>query len=375
MSIASEYEIEQKFILSQKYILSKQFKKSSEILKELTQITNSTRIELEYARSLYYEKKYLDAKKIFKKIYDDKDTPYQVKSTISKFLKDINNKLGYFDFNLSIVSEQNPGNDPGKGTYTVFGWLPLNYSSNSDENETIYGTLGEINFGKKLFNSTLFRTNLRARTFGKDEYSIHDRNELNISVLQNLPNYLYLEPNFYVHEKTDQNYKVTSNKFGFAKLFNKFYIDLNRSFGYRDFKTNNSLNSDIWSNSLTLVTGEFFNADISLNFIEENVNSKNDLNSFNNDTYQVSFTKKILNNRFILDASYSNSKTDYDKFDNFWFEKRNDEIDTFRAGLCDRNLRIFNRYICFESSMTNSKSNIDFFSYDAKNFLLTFKKF
>ena len=368
-------EIEQKFIRSQQLIALKQYKQSSQILKEISEITNALRLKLEYARSLYLEKNYKESKKIFEEVYFNKETPYQVKATIAKYLKEIDNRIGYLNFNISLVSEENPGNDPGSGTYNIFGFIPLNYNSQGEDTKTIYGGLGEINAGKKLNDNLILRTNLRLRSFGKSEYSQHDRDEVNVVLrYQPLKHHFYAEPSYYIHKKENQDYNISSGKIGFAKLYENFFLDYNRSFGYRDFDQNKSLNSDIWTDSLTIVTGEFFNSNVSLSYIKENNNAKNDLNSFNSDTIHLGIEKKLFNNRFIINPSYQITKSDYDKFDGFWYQKRNDEIENLRLGICDRNLRIFGRYICLTASKINSASNINFYSYDSSNIMFTLRK-
>jgi hypothetical protein len=72
--------------------------------------TDSPRVKLELARTLYLEGKYDEAKALFREVSADSDTPWRVVDNIAPFVREIEEKTGYLKFGLTVVSDSNPRN-------------------------------------------------------------------------------------------------------------------------------------------------------------------------------------------------------------------------------------------------------------------------
>jgi hypothetical protein len=80
------------------------------ILREMLKSTQSPRVRLELARTLFLQGKYAEAKALFKEISLQSDTPWRVRDNIALFVSEIEERTGYFKFGVIVVSDSNPGN-------------------------------------------------------------------------------------------------------------------------------------------------------------------------------------------------------------------------------------------------------------------------
>lgn len=116
------------------------------IFRGMLERTDSPRVKLELARTLFLQAKYEEAKRLFKEVSVQADTPWRVRDNIALFVREIEERTGYLKFGVTVVSDSNPGNiarqkefaigdvlvtstaAPEKVTglrYAAQGWLPL----------------------------------------------------------------------------------------------------------------------------------------------------------------------------------------------------------------------------------------------------------
>lgn len=91
------------------------------ILRELVQKTNSPRIKLELARTLFYEKRYRESRAIFKEVQLEPDIPWRVRDNIDAFIRQIDNIIGYVRGAVSVISDNNPENITSQREFTIGG--------------------------------------------------------------------------------------------------------------------------------------------------------------------------------------------------------------------------------------------------------------
>ncbi len=80
------------------------------IFRELLERSDSPRVKLELARTLFLQAKYKAAKALFKEVLTQSDTPWRVRDNIANFVRLIEDRTGYLKFGLSLVSDSNPRN-------------------------------------------------------------------------------------------------------------------------------------------------------------------------------------------------------------------------------------------------------------------------
>ena len=80
------------------------------IFREMLTQTQSPRVKLELARTLFAQAKYAEAKPLFKEVSLQSETPWRVRDNIALFVREIEERTGYLKFGVTVVSDSNPGN-------------------------------------------------------------------------------------------------------------------------------------------------------------------------------------------------------------------------------------------------------------------------
>jgi hypothetical protein len=83
--------------------------------------TESPRVKLELARTLFYLKEYRESRDLFKAVMLEPELPWRVRDNIEVFLRAIDDVEGYVRFSASIVSDSNPRNITSERQFTVGG--------------------------------------------------------------------------------------------------------------------------------------------------------------------------------------------------------------------------------------------------------------
>ena len=120
--------------------------RAESIFRGMLESTDSPRVKLELARTLFLQGKYPEAKRLFKDVSLRDETPWRVRDNIALFVREIEERTGYLKFGFTAVSDSNPGNvarqkefsigdlrvtpteAPKKMSglrYSAQGWLPL----------------------------------------------------------------------------------------------------------------------------------------------------------------------------------------------------------------------------------------------------------
>jgi hypothetical protein len=97
-----------------------QMAQAIEMLTALEAQTAAPRVKLELARMLFQAGEHRRARAMFAKVYRQ-DLPYPVRRRVNLFLDDLDQRLGYVRPSLGIRIDDNPTQQPGSGTYRIFG--------------------------------------------------------------------------------------------------------------------------------------------------------------------------------------------------------------------------------------------------------------
>jgi hypothetical protein len=141
--------LQRSFIEGVQQLENGNLEQAESVFREMLKSTDSARVKLELARTLFLEGKYDDAKALFQEISMRTDTPWRVRDNIQHFVRAIEDKTGYLKFGVTVISDSNPLNlaaqkefsigglqvtpteAPKKMTglrYSARGWLPLSQS-------------------------------------------------------------------------------------------------------------------------------------------------------------------------------------------------------------------------------------------------------
>lgn len=84
--------------------------RAESIFRDMLAGTQSPRVKLELARTLFLQGKYEQAKLLFKEISMQSETPWRVRDNIALFVREIEERTGYLKLGVTVVSDSNPGN-------------------------------------------------------------------------------------------------------------------------------------------------------------------------------------------------------------------------------------------------------------------------
>jgi tetratricopeptide (TPR) repeat protein len=130
-------EIQHAFVEGAKLLEAGDYEAAAQTFRALLQRTNSPRIKLELARTLFLLKQYRESRALFKEVQLDSDVPWQVRDNIDAFIQNIDNAIGYVKFSVSLVGDSNPRNITSQREFTI-GGVRLTFQPPSD-NEKVTG--------------------------------------------------------------------------------------------------------------------------------------------------------------------------------------------------------------------------------------------
>jgi hypothetical protein len=142
--------LQQSFVQGMQSLESGDPRRAERIFREMLRHTESPRVKLELARTLYALGDYEESKALFQEVSRQPDTPWRVRDNIAQFVSQIEERTGYLKFGIAVVSDTNPRNlaqqkefaigdlrltpteAPKKMMglrYSARGWLPLQAST------------------------------------------------------------------------------------------------------------------------------------------------------------------------------------------------------------------------------------------------------
>jgi tetratricopeptide (TPR) repeat protein len=142
----SDEDLQRAFIQGAQQLQAGKLAQAESTFRAMLEVTDSPRVKLELARTLFLQGRYDEAKVLFKEVSLRSDTPWRVRDNVSTFVRHIEERTGYLKWGVTMVSDSNPGNlarqkefsigdlqvtpveAPKRLTglrYSVQGWQPL----------------------------------------------------------------------------------------------------------------------------------------------------------------------------------------------------------------------------------------------------------
>ena len=152
--------------------------RAESIFRRMLESTDSPRVRLELARTLFLQGEYEESKRLFKQVSLQSDTPWRVRDNIALFVREIEERTGYLKLGITVVSDSNPGNlarqkefsigdlqvtpteAPKKMTgmrYLAQGWLPVRAIESGGYLSVAYVDYPEQDFDRLTVDAGLVR--------------------------------------------------------------------------------------------------------------------------------------------------------------------------------------------------------------------------
>lgn len=103
-------DLQRAFIEGAQQLQAGKLAQAESIFREMLELTDSPRVKLELARTLFLQGNYDEAKILFKEVSLRSDTPWRVRDNVSTFVRHIEERTGYLKWGVTMVSDSNPGN-------------------------------------------------------------------------------------------------------------------------------------------------------------------------------------------------------------------------------------------------------------------------
>lgn len=113
--------LQQLFVIGLFTLEQRDYKASIAIFSEMLKKTDSSRVRLELARSLFLDRQFAASKTNFQIVLFTEEVPWAVKQNIRQYLNQIDTDIGFIKFGVSFVSDSNPGNFTSSEEVSISG--------------------------------------------------------------------------------------------------------------------------------------------------------------------------------------------------------------------------------------------------------------
>ncbi|MDA1117070.1 MAG: tetratricopeptide repeat protein [Proteobacteria bacterium] len=98
------------FVEGMQHLQAGEAAQAERVFRAMLERTDSARVKLELARSLYAQGKLEEAKALFREVSVQAGTLWRVRDNIANFVTDIEERTGYLKLGVTVVSDSNPRN-------------------------------------------------------------------------------------------------------------------------------------------------------------------------------------------------------------------------------------------------------------------------
>ena len=130
-------ELQRQFLEAAQLLQAGDYAAAERVFRALAERTNSPRVKLELARTLFLLNRYSESRALFREVQLEPDVPWRVRDNVDMFMQRIDDILGYVKFSVSLVSDSNPRNITSEREFTIFG-VRLTFQPPED-NEKVTG--------------------------------------------------------------------------------------------------------------------------------------------------------------------------------------------------------------------------------------------
>ena len=370
---ADPYEIQ--FQQAMEYINQGAYFSSAQLLINLNELTNSPRVKLELARTLYLMGKKKESEILFNDVLHQ-NPPMMVRERINVFLEDIALSAGKIDATFGVVYDTNPRAVTSDRVINLFGF-PFNYDPGASTKPQ-FGLGYTFNVSKGLDDSNKWVAGVSVNGARFDN-SIFDRTTLEQSLSYRLSEapkivvklayeeFLYGEKLLYSTPSISFKNTVSYDNGSYWNTDFKF-AEMHYSNSYQ------YLNGSIYSATIAYGHPVFENAILSLDIGLDKAQSKESHYSYH--AKSVGFTSIFLYPDYFLKGQIKAivANRTYEDSDPIFGLTRNDNRYGIYFNLIKTDFDLFGMTPSLDVSYEKNESNINIYSYNRQIIGFTLKK-
>ncbi|WP_175483445.1 surface lipoprotein assembly modifier [Amphritea atlantica] len=358
--LATEQKLQSLFVMGGIALQQGDYPLAAIIFREILKQEYSPRVELELARALFLAGEFSASREIFNSALDSGGLPWPVKQKVYLYLQEIDNAVGFVDFSVALVSDDNPTSFTSKkeitilnNTYTVpetqealglnyklLGGIPL-----SDNLLTqAYATLSVRDFEQSSLDSYTLDTGIRYTPAEK-------RNVLLSAGVENHWN----------SQSGNYRYPYVSVKYS-PRITDQFSQVIEYSIGRLDFEKADHLDTTLQTvaGKLIVPIGEKSRFLGGLTLTNSHAREK----PYSYRSTALSAAVEIPVDSWNVEVGGRYTKADYGDTDPFFNQTRNDKKTVWHINLLNRDIDWKGLTPMLGISFEQGESSIDYFTYD-----------
>ncbi|HEX5477192.1 MAG TPA: porin family protein [Burkholderiales bacterium] len=367
-------EVQRSFVEGARLMRSGDYEAAARIFRTLLATTGSPRIKLELARALFYQKRYEEARALFKEVLLDPGVPWRVRDNVEAFIREMDNIEGYLKLSVSVVSDSNPRNITRQREFTI-GGVRLTFLPPQD-NKRVTG----LRYSAQAFKPLLPQSGLSAYFTGSylDYPNITlDRLTVDLGLAKDLGD----------SHRASVRAGLESGTFGGKPLYDFPYVaaayQLSRSFSHRltgeakfgqvNFPDFGYLDATYVSATLAGMRSISPTVALSAAATAERSEAHEKPYSYSGLTVAPGLTWLLTQPAFLVKTGVSFGGRDYAAEDPLFGIRRSDRRTALDIALTSKEWRLMNFSPVLILSLEKNRSNIDFYSYEKVNLSLAFE--
>jgi hypothetical protein len=367
-------EVQRSFVEGARLMRAGDYEGAARIFRALLATTGSPRIKLELARALFYEKRYDEARALFKEVLLDPDVPWRVRDNVGAFIREMDNIEGYLKLSVSVVSDSNPRNITSQREFTI-GGVRLTFLPPQD-NKRVTG----LRYSAQAFKPLLPESGLSAYFSGSylDYPNINlDRLTVDMGLAKDLGD----------TRRASVRAGLESGTFGGRPLYDFPYVGalyvLSRSLSHRltgeaklgrvNFPDFGYLDATYVSATLSEVRSISRSIALAASGTAERSEAHEEPYSYTGYLVAPGLTWLITEPALLMKNGVSFGRRSYAADDPLFGIRRSDRKATLDIALTSKEWRLMNFSPVLILSVERNRSNIDFYSYEKVNVSLAFE--
>lgn len=356
------------------YFLSGNYLSAAYVFEKLYADTQSQRVKLEWARTLFYLGQSEQAEALFKEVLAT-NPPLPVREKINTFLEDIAISKGKFDYVFGMVRDTNPRAIPTNRTINIFG-MSLNYTPQFDTSPQ-YGMSYRFMASKSLDNQNRMvgSVSMYGIKFGTtyfDRNSIEAKLAYRLNETPRIQTQLGIERMYYAGDHL-YDYPWVSISHSLENASGAYWTNEIKA-GRLTYPVYSYLNGTLSSYTTSVAKSVSPQANVGVELYVDRSNAVESAYAYGTNMISLFSNVYQANGGIKAQIRVSSSSKKYDSADPFFGEVRSDNRNMVMLTLSKNDLNILGLTPIVDLGYEKTNSNISFYSFSKMTTNISFKK-
>lgn len=355
------------------YLMSGNYLSAAYVFEKLYADTQSQRVKLEWARTLFYLGQKEQAEVLFKEVLVT-NPPLPVREKINTFLEDIAISRGKFDYVFGIVRDTNPRAIPIDKTVNILG-VPLIYTPQFDTSPQ-YGLSYRLMVSKSLDNQnkmvgSVSMYGIRFGSTSFDRNSVEAKLAYRLNEFPRIQTQLGIERMYFAGERL-YDYPWVSISLSLENAIGNYWTNEIKA-GRLSYPIYSYLNGTLSSYTTSVVKSVSPQANAGVEFYIDRSSTVESAYAYRTGMVSL-FSDFQPNEKLKAQVRVLSSSKKYDGTDPFFGKVRSDNRNMVILSLSKNDFNMLGLTPVVDLSYEKTNSNISFYSFNKMTTNISFKK-